>query len=140
MAVADGGVAPGLLTVQVDQPGVKISPLLYGMMPEEINHAYDDGLYGELIQNRSFAFDTVSSVGWSLVRDGDSIGSMVLDSSLPINRVLRTSMKLTIAGVSRGRIGAANSGYGGVPVPRPVCQARFISARSQSRCKNLSRK
>ncbi len=40
--------------MQVDQPGVKISPMLYGLMTEEINHSYDGGLYGELVQNRIF--------------------------------------------------------------------------------------
>ena len=45
---------PGRLTVQVDQPGVKISPTLYGLMTEEINYTYDGGLYGELIRNRAF--------------------------------------------------------------------------------------
>ena len=45
---------PGKLTVRVDQPGAKISPMLYGLMTEEINFSYDGGLYAELIQNRIF--------------------------------------------------------------------------------------
>src|SRR2546422_539259 len=44
----------GRLTVRVNQPGAKISPLLYGLMTEEINYSYDGGLYAELIQNRIF--------------------------------------------------------------------------------------
>ncbi len=45
---------PGKIVVQADQPGASISPLFYGLMTEEINHSYDGGLYGELIQNRIF--------------------------------------------------------------------------------------
>jgi hypothetical protein len=44
---------PGKIVVQVDKPGAKISPMLDGLMTEEINYSYDGGLYGELIQNRS---------------------------------------------------------------------------------------
>ena len=47
-------VDPGQLIVHVDRPGVALSPTFYGLMTEEINHSYDGGLYGELIQNRIF--------------------------------------------------------------------------------------
>ncbi len=45
---------PGKIVIQVDKPGAKISPTFYGLMTKEINHSYDGGLYGELIQNRIF--------------------------------------------------------------------------------------
>ena len=45
---------PGTLNVDLQHPSVKISPTFYGLMTEEINHSYDGGLYGELIQNRIF--------------------------------------------------------------------------------------
>lgn len=44
----------GSLTINVDSPGSKISPVLYGLTLEEVNHSLDGGLYGELIQNRAF--------------------------------------------------------------------------------------
>jgi len=37
----------------------KVSPMLYGLMTEEINFAYEGGIYGELIRNRSFKADAV---------------------------------------------------------------------------------
>ena len=40
------------LTVDVAHPSGKVSPRLYGLMTEEINHCYDGGLYAELVQNR----------------------------------------------------------------------------------------
>ena len=60
-------VEPGRLTVKVDQPGVKISPMHFGLMTEEINHSYDGGLYAELIRNRTFKDDpkTPATGRWS---------------------------------------------------------------------------
>lgn len=42
------------ITVHADRPGAAVSPALYGLFFEEINHAGDGGLYAEMIQNRSF--------------------------------------------------------------------------------------
>ena len=42
------------LTIDPNLKGVDISPTLYGLFYEEINHAGEGGLYAELIQNRSF--------------------------------------------------------------------------------------
>ena len=58
---------PGELTVRVDQPGHNISPMLYGLMTEEINHSYDGGLYAELIQNRIFKDDGQKPAHWAAV-------------------------------------------------------------------------
>ena len=43
-----------VLNVDASREGVGISPTLYGLFYEEINHAGEGGLYAELIQNRSF--------------------------------------------------------------------------------------
>jgi hypothetical protein len=42
--------------LQIDAGNVTahVSPLLYGIMTEEINYSYDGGLYAELIRNRTF--------------------------------------------------------------------------------------
>lgn len=45
---------PARIVIRADQAGAAISPTLYGIFFEEINHAGDGGLYAELIQNRSF--------------------------------------------------------------------------------------
>ena len=42
------------LTIEAGQPVAKVSPLHYGLMTEELNHAYDGGLYAELVRNRAF--------------------------------------------------------------------------------------
>jgi len=54
-------VPAGPTVLQIDAGKVtgKVSPMLYGLMTEEINFAYEGGLYGELIRNRSFKADAV---------------------------------------------------------------------------------
>ena len=70
--------------VQVNKPGVKISPTSYGLMTEEINHAYDGGLYGELIQNRAFKDDPKGPAHWSVVTSGGGAGTITLDTANPV--------------------------------------------------------
>src|ERR1700757_4279542 len=57
------------ITLHVDKPGATVSATLYGLMTEEINHAYDGGLYAELIRNRIFKDNKTEPEGWSLVQD-----------------------------------------------------------------------
>jgi len=57
----------------------KVSPALYGLMTEEINHSYDGGLYAELIQNRVFLDNTNTPVHWSVVNDESSAAAMALE-------------------------------------------------------------
>ncbi len=46
---------PGVsVTLNVAEQGAPVSPSMYGVFFEEINHAGDGGLYAELVQNRSF--------------------------------------------------------------------------------------
>src|SRR3954470_22236443 len=59
-----------VITLDFTKPGANVSPMLYGLMTEEINHSYDGGLYGELIRNRIFRDNRHSPEGWSLVKDG----------------------------------------------------------------------
>ncbi len=42
------------IIVNIQERGAEISPQMYGIFFEEINHAGDGGLYAELVQNRSF--------------------------------------------------------------------------------------
>ncbi|MDR1115480.1 MAG: alpha-L-arabinofuranosidase [Tannerella sp.] len=42
------------IVVNVQKRGATVSPSMYGIFFEEINHAGDGGLYAELVQNRSF--------------------------------------------------------------------------------------
>lgn len=109
---------PAKLTVKVDQPGVKISPLLYGLMTEEINHSYDGGLYAELIQNRIFRDDPKTPIHWSLQPSTGAKATMALDKADPINdTALTTSLRIDVTDIPPGgSVRLSNDGYWGVPV------------------------
>src|ERR1700712_1142802 len=109
---------PGSLAIRVDRPLHKISPDFYGMMTEEINHAYDGGLYAELIQNRVLQDDPTQPVHWTLTQTGGGTGTLALDTAHPVPNTALTHclrLELTVAGAG-GSVGVANDGYWGVPV------------------------
>ena len=56
------------IRIDLQQKGAAVSPNLYGIFFEEINHAGDGGLYAELVQNRGFEEHVLPS-GMTL-RDG----------------------------------------------------------------------
>ena len=129
----------GRLTVKVDQPGAKIGPMFYGLMTEEINHAYDGGLYAELIQNRIFKDgiwrgrgridpDPKNPPHWSVVKTDAADGSIMLDGDNPVNNTaLTTSLRLDMKG-GGGKIGIANDGFWGIPVkPNTQYKASFYA-------------
>ncbi len=113
---------PGSITVDGATPGPKINPMFYGLMTEEINHAYDGGLYAELIQNRIFQ-DNQNPVCWSAVGDG----SIAIDEKDPVNTVALTrSLRLNIN--TPGKVGIANTGFWGIPVwPNTKYHASFYA-------------
>ena len=117
-AAAAARLAAGpALTIDTSHPSGKVSPRLYGLMTEEINHAYDGGLYAELIRNRAFLDDARTPVHWSVVKDDSSGGAIALDAANPCNDKLTTSLRLTVDQATPDHpAGVANSGYWGVPV------------------------
>jgi len=108
------GQAPARLSIEVNHVVSLVSPTLYGLMTEEINHSYDGGLYAEMIQNRSFHEDWEGEPPWDLVRRGNSIASRMLDKSTGPSETLNYSMKLSVAEASVGNeAGLTNPGYWG---------------------------
>ncbi len=136
--VAFGGHAQQTtLTLDLNKPGADVSPMLYGLMTEEINHSYDGGLYAELIRNRIFKDNKKIPDGWSLIKDNvaDTANIKLMATSeeyVPyderkhaINGALTTCLRLTVEKAS-GRVGIANEGYWGIPVkPATAYKAAF---------------
>ena len=107
------------LTVQYDRPVHAVSPTLYGLMTEEINHSYDGGLYAELIRDRVFfrreAHQFVKV--WSVDQNAEDGISISIDNRTGPSRALPYSLKLTAAKAGRHDAGGIiNPGYWGVPV------------------------
>src|ERR1041385_3286609 len=95
----------------------KVSPKLYGLMTEEINHSYDGGLYAELIRNRAFLDDPKTPAYWSALSENGAEDSIALDTANPFNDKLTSSLRLTVTKASKNQpAGVANGGYWGIPV------------------------
>src|SRR4249920_846607 len=67
------------LTLDFTKATTAVSPMLYGLMTEEINHSYDGGLYAELIRNRIFKDDDKDPAHWSAITSPGSEASIALD-------------------------------------------------------------
>ena len=122
---ATGGVAPSpTLTVDVGQPVAKASPIHYGLMTEELNHAYDGGLYAELVRNRAFMDHPRNPVHWTAVQGEGSAAAIALDPGQPHNTSLPVSLRLDVTAASRtAPAGVANGGFWGIPV-KPATRYR----------------
>ncbi len=105
--------AQSQVTIHVDlaKPGHVVSPTLYGIFFEDINHAADGGLYAELIRNRSFeevrGFENETAVAWSPMQ-GASI-SLTTDNLL--NEAQQHALLLD---VKQAGSGVENTGFWGI--------------------------
>ncbi len=139
---------PALLLIDAGKVTGTVSPMLYGLMTEEINFAYEGGLYAELIRNRSFKADAVVprvtpdtyEAGKYLPvtfkpdtkpRFWTTVGgaAMVLDTNNPLNEFLNVSLKLDASSASATTpAGVANGGYWGIPVkPETAYRVSFFA-------------
>ena len=143
-----GPVRTPVLQIDAGKVTGKVSPMLYGLMTEEINFAYEGGIYGELIRNRSFKADAVVprvtpdtyEAGKYLPvtfkpdtqpRFWTGVGgaSKVLDTDNPLNEFLNVSLKLDASSASAASpAGVANGGYWGIPVrPQTTYRLSFFA-------------
>ena len=142
--------APVKLQIRADQVTARMPPTFHGLMTEEINYAFEGGLYAELIRNRNFkesvpartnrqnpqqstpAKETKDLVHWSLVQERGGTGSMMLDTSAPLNAAVPATLKLTISQASGNQqVGVANDGFWGIPVkPNTTYKAMFYAKAS----------
>ena len=114
---ADESSSTPTLTIDADQTVAHISPTMYGMMTEEINHSYDGGLYGELVQNRVFKDNATVPAHWSLVQGPAAAATITLDNDNALNAFLIPCLRLEVtAATDESQAGVANDGYWGIPV------------------------
>src|SRR4051812_9240990 len=83
--------APASLTVETDRPKSSVSPMLYGLMTEEINYSYDGGLYAELVRNRTFRSDWSGILNWFLLEKGAASATMTVDNQSGPSKALTSS-------------------------------------------------
>ena len=124
--------AQSQLTLHLDQASRDVSPMLYGLMTEEINYSYEGGLYAQLISNTSFTEDrnghrpnpwtpwkTGGPKYWNLT---DTVNAkMIIERKGGFNRANPMALCLD----AKQGAGITNDGYWGFPV-RP--KAHFDGA------------
>ncbi|MHC1769340.1 MAG: alpha-L-arabinofuranosidase C-terminal domain-containing protein [Verrucomicrobiia bacterium] len=117
---------PASITVQVDKPGAKVSPLLWGIFFEDINLSADGGIYPEFVRNRSFE-DAEEPQFWKVVDGSDRVEASI-DSRRPLNPLNRRSLRLALA--SDQPVSIVNEGYWGMNVVRGAGYTARLAARA----------
>ncbi|MBS1715844.1 MAG: alpha-L-arabinofuranosidase [Armatimonadetes bacterium] len=96
------------IVVHCDRPTVDVSPRLYGIFFEEINHAGDGGLYAEMVRNRSFA-EGEGAAFWRADRGGK------IETSTSSERHAGETFLSLVGPVGAGLV---NDGYWGMSLQR----------------------
>ncbi len=148
--------APAEIVVDLNAPVRPMSPTLYGIFFEDINHAADGGLYAELLRNRSFEdmvpperctvknnefhtpngwkmkFDNDNPIpGWKTIQGTDTV--MTLDNQALLNKTQTQALKIAVAKASKQhRAGVLNEGYWGVPVRKNAQYHLSLFAKSDA--------
>jgi alpha-N-arabinofuranosidase len=121
------------LTVQADQPTAKVSPMLYGLMTEEINFSYDGGLYGELVRDRTIGRGWQALAHWTMVARGNSMAEISSDEKTGPSTALPRSLKVHVtAATEAAPAGVQNDGYWGFPVRPKTTYSGSVYAKTDS--------
>ena len=127
--------SPRVLSVDLASPGKAISPQLLGVFFEDLNYAADGGLYAELVQNRSFAYQATEQPSWNnlsfweLVNQGGK-GSLKVESAFPLHPNNPHYAVLSVETVGEG-VGLSNGGFDGIPLKAGDSYELSFFAREQ---------
>lgn len=118
-----------VLNIQANRPVSKVSPTLYGLMTEEINHSYDGGLYAEMVSNPTFRSDWSGVRNWYLVEDGNAEAQMRPDRAAGPSAAIPYSLRLKVSAADAAdAAGVLNVGYWGMGVrPDTIYQGSFYA-------------
>ena len=121
---------PAQLHIAPNNIVTPVSPNLYGMMTEEINHAFDGGLYAEMVQNRTFRSSWQGVEHWDLLRRGNAEATMQIDNASGPSKALPASLHLTVTAASvQNEAGLSNTGYWGMGLKRNTLYRGSFYAR-----------
>lgn len=123
------GASTPVLEIDLNAPATSVSPILHGLMTEEINYSYDGGLYAELIRNRAFLDDPKANepLHWSVVKMPGVEGEIRVVAGHPLTHALPNSLEVEVKEAGEGKsFGVANDGYWGIPLkPNAVYRVTF---------------
>jgi alpha-N-arabinofuranosidase len=123
------------LTVDVSEPKAPVSPMLYGLMTEEINYSYDGGLYAELVRNRTFRSDWTGILNWYLLEKGAASAKVTVDNTQGPSQALSHSARLEVMKAdAHSPAGLLNEGWWGIAVrPNTRYAGSFFAKTSSER-------
>jgi alpha-L-arabinofuranosidase len=104
------------ITLDVNDRGIKISPVLYGIFFEDINYAGDGGMYPELINNRSFEYFDINNVvdkrlmAWEKIQSEDSEVELAVLNETPINQINPNYLNIRVTKQGT-KMGVRNLGF-----------------------------
>jgi alpha-N-arabinofuranosidase len=105
------------LTIDLLHPKGKVSPMLYGLMTEEINYSYEGGLYAQLIRTPEFTGGWDQPAHWFLMPSGNAQISMALDHAVFRLADRKLSLRVDVKQADAANVAAlGNEGYWGIPV------------------------
>jgi alpha-L-arabinofuranosidase len=135
--------AQNTIHIDASKPGATINPNFYGIFFEEINHAVEGGLYGEMVRNRDFEGNRMpedmtrsgnllhtkkgwlhfypqpdSLAGWNLNIKGDAVARASQTNEKPLNNKNPMAMKVDIAKLGKGNVDIINQGFWGIAVEK----------------------
>ncbi|MDS0526031.1 alpha-arabinofuranosidase [Clostridium sp. SHJSY1] len=102
------------LNVNTDKKLFNESDMLTGLFFEDINHGADGGLYGELVENRSFEFKN-SLDSWKIQQTGSNDSSAKVCKDTPLNSNNPTYVELNCPS-DGDSLKISNDGYKGITV------------------------
>src|ERR1035441_337719 len=121
------------LTIQVDHPTAQVSPMLYGLMTEEINFSYDGGIYPELVRDRAIGHGWGALAHWAMVARGNSAVAISEDETTGPSEALPRSIKVSVtAATEAAPAGLQNDGFWGIPVRPQATYTGSFYAKSDS--------
>ena len=131
------------VTIDIDaqQRGPKVSPMLYGIFYEDINHAADGGIYAELIRNRSFEDGPrygapADMQGWSTYAAAPSqLTARLIQPTKKtplLNGVQHNALALDIKASATEPACLVNEGYWGINAVQGRCYRLTFWAKTQN--------
>jgi len=117
------------LAIDVNHPTAKVSPMLYGLMTEEINFSYDGGLYAEQIRDRAIVGGRRALFHWTMVAQGNSVVNISVDDKTGPSTALSRSLKVAVSAASEAaQAGVQNDGFWGIAVrPQTTYKGSFYA-------------
>jgi len=123
------------ININAAKPGITVSPTLWGIFFEEINHSGEGGLWGQLVNNPTIKAigGNGQPIGWTL-NHPHANATMVIDSSHALNIENPLALRVDVLGnPPADGVQLVNSGYWGMNLKKGESyNLSFYARRSYS--------